>query len=377
MLGGSGESGEAKATSGHKRLNYGAIATGVAGGMTLHCCGERERRAPGASGVLLADPGAAGVLLADPGAAGVLLADPGAAEVDARPTGTGVWLPLPALLTTRSWSSKATLASRGQQSNWEVSFPSPSLLVILLFTDFVHLSVCREVRGTTAAVRGSGEQWDDARPAATRRPPTRPADHPLCSRRALRARRRGGGTSAEVECGVEWRRHFSRGGGTLGEDAARLARGEAEEREGVDDGLDEGMHDWDAVGMRNGEQRLECEAERVGPPLVSPHGGPAHRCSTSSFLSTALHAPPLPALTPNLTCTPFPQLPTVKGGARGVYSTEGREALQVSIRGGGTSARDMQQRRRGAAGGGGGGEQEQSPLLFSVDMLNMRGGALK
>ncbi|CAI5492299.1 unnamed protein product [Closterium sp. Naga37s-1] len=80
------------------------------------------------------------------------------------------------------------------------------------------------------------------------------------------ARRQGGGTSAEF--GLEGAEQVSmrllrRGGGTSGEEAARPARGEAEEREGVVDGLDEGMHDWDAVGMRNGD--------------------------------TALHAPPLPA----------------------------------------------------------------------------------
>ncbi|CAI7809705.1 unnamed protein product [Closterium sp. NIES-54] len=105
---------------------------------------------PGAAGVLLADPGAAGVLLADPGAAGVLLADPVASEVDghfAEVNGRGGMThgrqPLacgclyPPLLTARSWSSKATLASRVQQSNWEVSFPSPSLLVTLHSFRFV------------------------------------------------------------------------------------------------------------------------------------------------------------------------------------------------------------------------------------------------
>ncbi|CAI7801530.1 unnamed protein product, partial [Closterium sp. NIES-53] len=253
---------------------------------------------PGAAGVLLADPGAAGVLLADPGAAGVLLADPVASEVDghfAEVNGRGGMThgrqPLacgclyPPLLTARSWSSKATLASRVQQSNWEVSFPSPSLLVtlhsfrfvipcfphlvlhsIVLHFAFMHVPlilshfvfryqfrisfpcVCiafvsvsqfclltsciclcipspcfsatmgsslgrsrgacrgRQQRlGRTAAVRGRSERWDDARPAATRLPPTCPADHPLCSRRALRARRCGGkGAALQQRWSAVW-----------------------------------------------------------------------------------------------------------------------------------------------------------------------------
>ncbi|CAI7800553.1 unnamed protein product [Closterium sp. NIES-54] len=62
---------------------------------------------------------------------------------------------------------------------------------------------------------------------------------------AIQVRGRGGKEAALQAR----RRHFRRGCGTSGEEAARPARGEAEEREGVVDGLDEKMHDWDAVGI--------------------------------------------------------------------------------------------------------------------------------
>ncbi|CAI5529113.1 unnamed protein product [Closterium sp. Naga37s-1] len=158
----------------------------------------------------------------------------------------------------------------------------------------------------------------------------------LEARRTLGERTRGnqavlqvrgrGGKEAALQAR---RRHFRRGGGTSGEEAARTARGEAEEREGVVDGLDEGMHDWDAVGMKSGD--------------------------------TALHAPPLPAsdAQPDLhsVLIPFPPSTLKEGGAaawRGVNAVTDTE-------------------QSGAGRSGAAEERSFSATLGQVHMHNMHG----
>ncbi|CAI7888449.1 unnamed protein product [Closterium sp. NIES-54] len=166
---------------------------------------------PGAAGVLLVDPGAAGVLLADPGAAGVLLADPGAAGVLlADPGAAGVLLADPGAAGVLERRRRGAL-ERG--STGACRGPQQRL-------------------GRTAAVRGRSKRWDDARPAATRLPPTRPADHRLCSRRALQARRRGGKKAAlQQRCSVVWngRMRHEEEADTSGKEAWRQGGGTSAE----------------------------------------------------------------------------------------------------------------------------------------------------
>ncbi|CAI5529139.1 unnamed protein product [Closterium sp. Naga37s-1] len=138
------------------------------------------------------------------------------------------------------------------------------------------------------AVRGRSERWDDARPAATRLPPTRPADHPLCSRRALQARRRTG----------------ERGGMTHGRQPLAcgcllLALLTTRSRQGghLEQG---GKHA--TLGARGKEETWGKEEE-----------------ATRRHFSTALHAPPLPTsdAQPDLhsVLNPFPPSTLKEGGA--------------------------------------------------------------
>ncbi|CAI5492309.1 unnamed protein product [Closterium sp. Naga37s-1] len=100
----------------------------------------------------------------------------------------------------------------------------------------------------------------------------------LLTTRSARGGRFGQGAEARrrhsrgVErCGMEAalqsrRWHFSRVGATSVEEAARPARGEAEEREGVVDGLDEGMHDWDAQGGGSGSMEVSIRGGGTSVP---------------------------------------------------------------------------------------------------------------
>ncbi|CAI7864930.1 unnamed protein product, partial [Closterium sp. NIES-53] len=127
---------------------------------------------PGAAGVLLADPGAAGVLLADPGTAGVLLADPGAAGV----------------LLADPGAAGVLLADPGAAG---VLLADPGAAGVL------------EVREEASRSTGAGEHRSLQRTAATTR-----EDGSRCGmrrRRTLRARRRGGKEAAlQQRCSVEW-----------------------------------------------------------------------------------------------------------------------------------------------------------------------------
>ncbi|CAI5492272.1 unnamed protein product [Closterium sp. Naga37s-1] len=234
-------------------------------------------------------------------------------------------------------------------------------------------------------------RWDDARPAATGvwLPPTRPADHPLKARRTLGARRYacdswgsrqgghlgkgGGGNQAALQWKVErrvavgrveaervvplslespphgWPRSslllvfflqhrppctssssfdaqpdlhsvlipFPPSRRAHGEStASRPARGEAEEREGVVDGLDEWMHGGGCSGKWNGDFDAQPDLHSVLIPF--PPSRRAHGESTASRSAR---------------------------GRRGERQHEGgrfrlgggEAALEVSIRGGGTS----------------------------------------
>ncbi|CAI5510148.1 unnamed protein product [Closterium sp. Naga37s-1] len=261
--------------------------------------------------------------------------------------------------------------------------------------------------GRTAAVRGRSERWDDARPAATRLPLTRPADHPLCSRRALRARRRGGKEAAlQQRWSAVWNGmvRYEEEADTSGNEPARRQGGgtsaEVYRRGGKEAALQQRCG-----AVWNGMVMHEEEADTLGNEPARRQGGgtsaEVYEEDGRAWWDDARPAATGVWLTPTRPADhPLKARRTLgerskEGGAaawRGVnavtdiqeQSGAGRSGAAASrqrsarrcSRGGEEqrerrkrssrlcSSLEMQQRRRGAAGAE---EEEQSPLLFSGD----------